>query len=291
MNATVIKWLNILGWSSAFIGVLVVLGFTNAKQSKTPITDIKILINRVHNNYFILEDDVLGILNNLGYKADNNRMLESIDIQEIETFLKDNPFVKNADVYTTINGELRVDVQQRKPLIRIFNKKGESFYLDEGGVIMPLSFSYTARVVVANGNIDTDYYSLYRLSKNQKWSIDKFTEGLLNSMNKIENLRSEEIDSIRSFKQYVGLYELAKFIAADKFWNAQISQIYVNNSGDFELIPRVGNHQIILGEVEKLDKKFAKLKLFYKDGLNKTGWNEYSKINLKYKNQVVCIKI
>ena len=34
-----------------------------------------------------------------------------------------------------------------------------------------------------------------------------------------------------------------------------------------------------------------KLKTFYTEGLNKTdGWNKYSTINIKYKNQVVCTK-
>jgi hypothetical protein len=31
--------------------------------------------------------------------------------------------------------------------------------------------------------------------------------------------------------------------------------------------------------------------MFYTEGLNKTdGWNKYSIINIKYKNQVVCTK-
>jgi cell division protein FtsQ len=87
------------------------------------------------------------------------------------------------------------------------------------------------------------------------------------------------------------LYELALFLRKDKFWNAQIEQIYLAPNGDIELVPRVGNHQIILGKIENYTENLAKLKIFYEKGLNNVGWNKYSKINLKYKNQVVCTRI
>ena len=56
------------------------------------------------------------------------------------------------------------------------------------------------------------------------------------------------------------------------------------------MIPRVGNHSVIIGDDSFLDDKFSKLFIFYREGLNKKGWNNYSSINLKYKDQVVCTK-
>jgi cell division protein FtsQ len=87
------------------------------------------------------------------------------------------------------------------------------------------------------------------------------------------------------------LYRLTMYITPDKFLKAQIAQIYVNEQGEFELIPRVGSHVILLGSAEDLDDKFRRLFAFYKFGLNKIGWNKYNVINIKYKNQVVCSKI
>ena len=81
------------------------------------------------------------------------------------------------------------------------------------------------------------------------------------------------------------------FITHDKFLKAQIDQVYVTEGGEFELIPRIGNHVILLGKAVDLDDKFRKLYAFYKLGLNKIGWNKYNIINIKYKNQVVCSKI
>jgi cell division protein FtsQ len=86
------------------------------------------------------------------------------------------------------------------------------------------------------------------------------------------------------------LYHFALFLRDNKFWNAQIEQIHVAPNLDVELTPRVGSHQIILGKIENYKENLDKLRLFYKKGLNKTGWNRYSKINLKYRNQVVCEK-
>ena len=84
---------------------------------------------------------------------------------------------------------------------------------------------------------------------------------------------------------------LATFVNKNKFWKSQILQIYVDWTGSIQLVPRVGSHKIILGDCSDLEKKFNKLYAFYKDGLNKIGWNSYETINLKYKNQVVCTKI
>jgi cell division protein FtsQ len=81
------------------------------------------------------------------------------------------------------------------------------------------------------------------------------------------------------------------YITHDKFLKAQIAQIYVNEQNEFELVPRIGNHIILLGTAEDLDDKFRRLVAFYRYGLNKIGWNKYNVINIKYKNQVVCSKI
>lgn len=87
-----------------------------------------------------------------------------------------------------------------------------------------------------------------------------------------------------------GLYDLARFLHENAFWETQIEQIYVYPNKEIELIPRVGNHQILLGDLNGFEEKLEHLRLFYKQAVDKVGWNRYSKINLKYKNQIVCTK-
>jgi cell division protein FtsQ len=86
------------------------------------------------------------------------------------------------------------------------------------------------------------------------------------------------------------LYLFADYLRKNKYWNEQIEQIHILSNLDVELIPRTGNHCILLGQIEDYKENLNKLKLFYDKGLNKVGWNKYSAINLKYKNQVVCTK-
>ncbi len=86
------------------------------------------------------------------------------------------------------------------------------------------------------------------------------------------------------------LFQMAKYIYKDPFWNAQIMQVHIEYNEDLTLIPRVGYHQIFFGEAENFEEKFSNLKLFYEKGISYKGWNNYSSINLKFKNQIVCTK-
>lgn len=86
------------------------------------------------------------------------------------------------------------------------------------------------------------------------------------------------------------LYKFALFLQENEFWNDQIEQIYVYPDHDIELIPRVGNHRIMLGTLDDFEEKLANLRLFYEQAIPKVGWEKYSMINLKYKNQIVCTK-
>ena len=84
--------------------------------------------------------------------------------------------------------------------------------------------------------------------------------------------------------------DLAKYISSDSLWNAQIVQIYLKDNKEIELVPRVGNHTILLGDITNYQEKLRKLYLFYEKGVNQVGWNDYKEINLKFRNQIVCVK-
>ena len=56
------------------------------------------------------------------------------------------------------------------------------------------------------------------------------------------------------------------------------------------MVPKVGRHLILFGDMGDMESKFTKLKAFYAQGMKKAGWDKYSRINLKFKDQVVCEK-
>ena len=96
--------------------------------------------------------------------------------------------------------------------------------------------------------------------------------------------------NIQDSTDYMTVLDLAKYISSDSLWNAQIIQIYLKDNKEIELVPRVGNHTILLGDITNYQEKLRKLYLFYEKGVNQVGWNDYKEINLKFRNQIVCVK-
>lgn len=86
------------------------------------------------------------------------------------------------------------------------------------------------------------------------------------------------------------LLQIALFLDENRFWQEQTEQIFFTSNKEALLVPRIGNHIVEIGRIENLDEKFSKLRKFYDKGLNEIGWNKYSKINIEFKNQVICTK-
>lgn len=86
------------------------------------------------------------------------------------------------------------------------------------------------------------------------------------------------------------LYPFVMALREDHFWDALIEQIVVVNGDEVILIPKVGNFRILLGNLEDYEKKMEKLLFFLQEGIALKGWNVYKEINLKFDNQVVCVK-
>lgn len=86
------------------------------------------------------------------------------------------------------------------------------------------------------------------------------------------------------------LYSLGKFLQTDPFWNAQVEQINVTPKQELEIVPRVGDHILFLGKGGDYQEKFSKLQTFYKEALNRVGWNKYSRISVEFNNQIICTK-
>lgn len=97
---------------------------------------------------------------------------------------------------------------------------------------------------------------------------------------------------------------LADELMKDDFWKNQIVQINILPDMGVELVPRVGEHIVYLGNLPQtkyinrrkalvqgfVAKKMDRLKKFYKYGLSQAGWNKYSYIDLEFDNQIICKK-
>ncbi|WP_345948411.1 cell division protein FtsQ [Mucilaginibacter sp. PAMB04274] len=241
-------------WLISITGLIVLMSFISIKKSAVVCTGVKVFIPG--NEYFIDQNEVDNILQVSSHTLVGRKM-ENINIHALEKKLQANPFIESAKVFADMDGLIRVQITQRHPVLRVLNRFDQDFYVDEHGLKIPLSNNFTARVLVANGYIDELF------------------------ANRIDTLHTRLARDV---------FNTVAFIRKDTLWNAQIAQIYVNQSREIELIPRVGNHKILLGNADSLASKFHNLEIFYKQALPQVGWDKYKVINIKYANQVVGIK-
>jgi cell division protein FtsQ len=86
------------------------------------------------------------------------------------------------------------------------------------------------------------------------------------------------------------LFQVVNAIRNEAFLDALIEEITVNPDHTLEILPRVGDQRIMFGDVSNYGWKLTKLKVFYEQGLPNVGWDRYSKIDLRFSNQVVARK-
>jgi cell division protein FtsQ len=182
--------------------------------------------------------------------------MKDLNVSRMEREIEASPYVKEVMVYKTVDQKLEVVITQRKPILRLIDEKGQSAYLDEEGKIMETSADYSERCIPLTGKFQISEIQS-RLSK----------------------------DSM-----YEGLLDMAQYINTHPFWKAQIVQMEMNKKGDLILIPRVGVHQVILGKPLDFQAKLDNLEEFYDKGITQTNWNLYQSLDLRFKDQVVCLK-
>lgn len=252
-------------WSSLVLYLLVVSGFVSGLRNTVLIQHVNVFVSDSATKRFVMKNDIIKLL-------EKNELLSlgmpigDVNTDLIEKTVMTNSLIKQCSVYTTIDGKLNIDLNQREPVVRIIDKLNQSYYLDSDGTIISMSRRFTPLLLVVNGNVPTPF-----------------------SVYSVENIYNEKYDKRATCLR--DIHKLALYIHDNELWNAQIEQIYVNKKGDFEMVPRVGPHLILFGSTEGMEEKFDKLLIFYKEGLKNVGWNQYQKINLKYKDQIVCTKI
>jgi cell division protein FtsQ len=241
-------------WAVSLGGLVVLMGFIGVKKSEVVCKDVKIYIPG--SQYFIDRQEIDYILGIQSHAIIGRRM-DDINIHELEAKLKSNPFIEFAKIYADMDGIINVEISQRQPILRIMNRFDQDFYVDQHGFKLPLSGNFTARVLVANGYID--------------------------------ELFANHVDTLHT-SLAMQLFKTADYIRKDSLWDAQIAQLYVNKDHEIELVPRVGNNRILIGDADSLDSKFHNLLIFYKKALPLVGWDTYKVINIKYANQVIGVR-
>lgn len=231
-------------------GVLVVTVAAIGNSGNEKISNVRITVSGPQERLFITEADILHSLVKAAGNSLKNQPVGSVNLNALEKQLLKNSWIQKAELYIDNNKILRVNVEESKPVARVFTTDSRSFYVSAMSKILPLSDRFSARVPV---------FTAFPAFKNKPDS------SLLASV-----------------------FALGSFIVQDEFWMSQIDQVAITDAEKFEMIPKLGNQVIRFGTSDDYEEKFRKLFAFYKEVQVYAGWNKYAVIDLQFKGQIVA---
>jgi cell division protein FtsQ len=235
------------------------MAYVYVEHQKKPLQQVEIHVARSSEKGFLDKEEIYKCIEK--HLSDTTR-LKDLDLSFIEDSLTQTPWVDEIDAFIDIEGNLIINIKESEPVLRIFSQSGSTFFLDKNGKILPVSRKYTPRLLVANGYI--------------KASPIKGFRNINDTIYKNSNLKA--------------LLAVSKTIENYPFLKSLISEIYVNSNNEIDLTPMVGNQLIHLGDTTNLNHKLENLIFFYKKSLVYEGWDKYTTLDLKYRNQIVCTK-
>lgn len=238
----------------ASLGLISVIGFTESKQNGETCKDVVIRIDNQHENYFVNEQDVLSLMTSAGAHVVKGASFRDLNLKEIEERVKSDRFIKKAEIYKDLKGNMLVNIALRRPFARVVQNNGPDAYIATDGAVLPVSDKFSSRVVLITG---------------------KYAGQLVKS----DLMETDEGKKI---------FAMLKFINDDEFWKAQIAQIDIDKKLNMTLYPQVTKQYVEFGQPEELEEKFKKLEIFYKQILPQKGWNTYDRVNLMYEGQIIA---
>jgi cell division protein FtsQ len=199
------------------------------------------------------EKEILQIIHEQGVKE--GQSIGELNLNTLEKYLETIRWVKQVELFLDNAQVLQVKIEQRIPIARIFTASGNSFYIDKEGLQLPLKQLTVLRLPVFT-NFPTDQQKL-----------SKPDSLLLND-----------------------ILHFTKAVQNDSFFMAQTAQVNIAVNGDFELVPSVGDHLVLIGSVENIEDKLNRLYTFYKKVWVQSGLNAYQVIDCRFDNQIVALK-
>lgn len=257
MKGEIQNTLKRLGWVVFFfmIAILVVSAIEKKKSSHARDISIEIAPLQDGNSLISKGDIMLSLKRSFGYEL-TGIPLGAVDVERVERVLEEEPFILDAEVFVDASNLINIGVVQREPILRVIDNNGLDYYLDDKGIKLPLSRHFTARVIVATGDIPPHSPDFRERKKHPLKDV----------------------------------FDLTNLILKDEFFKSLIEQIHLGSKGEFTLIPKVGRQKVLFGTFDNHEDKLWRLKKFYQQIMPYEGWRKYKSIDLRYKQQVVTKK-
>lgn len=160
----------------AIVGYMVVAFLLPDREKDSSVcNNIELsFIDNVGEGYISLKEVKAQLLksplNPIGKKMDQ------IQIIPIERQLEKHPLIERVDCYKTPSNKIGVEVLVRRPLFRIMGARGENYFIDRNGKVMPYTPKFVGLLPIATGYISKEYAQQYLypfvlfLEKNSFWS-------------------------------------------------------------------------------------------------------------------------
>lgn len=131
--------------------IVIAAGVAGSRRAADPVcSKITIIIKDSAERQYVSVGELQQQLHQAGlWKV--GEPLSKIRCQEIEQHLLTHPMLRRAECYERANGEVRIVVKQRQPVVLI--KGDEVYYLDTERKVMPVRASVNTPVVVVSGRI------------------------------------------------------------------------------------------------------------------------------------------
>lgn len=247
---------NVAIWMGILFGIGGLLFLSVQRKRMAAVDTVVIHIQASESGRLIQEKEIKALMvKSLGFSPDRKK-IRSVNSQKLERDLKKDARIQHVDVYFDAKDRLHIALVPKEVIVRITDNRGSSYFLDAKGKKVPVVQGSAVRVPLANGFIDA-----YR-----------------------EGFDKKEGKSVLK-----DIFYMIQYIRNDEFLHALVEQIFVDENGEIILIPKVGKEKIVFGGADQMDEKFDNLKIFYRDGMTKLGWNRYPVLNVKFVNQVVLV--
>lgn len=237
--------------------VLAVTAFNKPERSDQICNEVSISIADKDSCGFLSAAEVKRLLTNKHLYPKGKKM-SLVDLRAIESTLKSNSFINNAECFKTQTGRVGIIVSQRLPMLRVMSNNGEDYFIDIDGEIMQ-GGHYSSDLIVATGNISKRYAQNY---------ITKVTQWIMSN-----NLWKNQVEQINILPD-------KSIEIVPRIGNHIICLGRLPESSDMKRRERNINRFV--------ENKFNRLLKFYRYGLNKIGWNKYDYVNLEFDNQIIC---
>lgn len=246
-----------LGWITLFVTIigLLINGVNFVNNSNLNALRVTINGKNAKQNTLISAKEIHELITDEMNAKIKDIRIKELDVKWMEALMESDSRIRNAEVFIDQLNYLNVEIDLRLPILRVQNKiENEQYYLDQDGEKVRVVANVPIRVPVVTGIIDA-YHPDWKKVK-------------AHSLHDIMRLGNK--------------------IRKEEFLAALVEQINVKKSGDFQIMPKIGN-RMELGSLDNLDEKLENMKALYKKGYKLKNWSieKYDAVNLEYKDQYV----